>query len=117
MPLYQWSDRNESLNSLRLTIEKSTHGLIRELSLELSDDDCALVRGVSRSFYGVQLAIHATQRFGAECCLHPETRLLIRVDGAMLELIVLRRSDQQLQTSLSTRVAGRRPQLTGAACS
>ncbi|MEZ6131268.1 MAG: hypothetical protein R3C59_21545 [Planctomycetaceae bacterium] len=115
MPLHRWSDRNESLNALGLAIRQGTHGQIRDLSIDLTDDDCIVVRGDSRSYYGVQLAIHATQQFGASHPSLPETRLLVRVDGSTLELVVLRGTSDESRESPSTHDADRRPQLTAAA--
>lgn len=115
MPLHLWSDRNESLNALGLAIQQGTHGLIRSLSIDLADDDCVVVRGVSRNYYGVQLAIHATQQFGASHPSFSETRLLVRVDGSTLELVVLRGTSDESRESPSTHDAERRPQFTAAA--
>ena len=115
MPLHRWSDRNESLNALGFAIQQCTHGLIRDLTIDLTDDDCIVVRGVSRSYYGVQLAIHATQQFGASHPALPETRLHVRVDGSTLKFVVLRGSGDVPQRAPSTHDAERRPQLTAAA--
>lgn len=115
MSLHQWSDRNGSLDALGLAIRHGSHGLIRDLSVDLADDDSIVVRGVSRSYYGVQLAIHATQQFGATHPRLPETRLRIRVDTAMLELVVLQPEHDEAKESPSADVAESRSQLTVAA--
>ncbi len=112
MPLDQWSDRNEAINALGRAIRQGTHGRIRELSLDLTDDSLVVVRGVSCTYYGVQLAIHATQQFVAAHSLHSRTRLLVSIDGSPLELVVANPPHEDARETLSTHDAERRPQLT-----
>jgi hypothetical protein len=115
MRLQRWSDRNESLNAIVRAIQQGTHGLIRDLSRDLTDDDCVVVQGVSLSYSGVQLAIHATQQFGAAHLVLSETRLLVCINRSTLELVLLRGSKDVSQESPSTHDAKCRPQLTDAA--
>lgn len=112
MTVNQWSDRNSALNALGLAIHQGARGLIRDLALDLADDRCAVVRFVSHSYYGVQLAIHATQQFGAAHPVLLETRLLVQVAGSTLELVVSHRPFDGVMVSPSTHNTERRLQLT-----
>ncbi|HRA90266.1 MAG TPA: hypothetical protein PK992_19410 [Planctomycetaceae bacterium] len=93
MPLHPWSERNEWLNALYTAILQRTHGLISDLSLDLIDDGSAVVRGMSPSYYGVQLVLHTTKMFAEKHRVFAKTRLLLTVGGSTLELIVTRPDD------------------------
>ena len=108
----QWSDRNESLNALCSAIQQGTHGLILNLSLDMIDDDCVVVRGDSRSYYGVQLAILTTKLFVARHCLGGETRLSLTVSGISVELVVSGPVNDDARHAVSTHDVHCRPQLT-----
>lgn len=111
MSLGHWSDRNESLNALCAAIQQGAHGLVRNLSHDLIDDDSVVVRGDSHSYYGVQLAIFTTKQFVHKHRLFGVTRLLMSVDGNDLELVVIHSSNDDARES-STHAAKCRPQLT-----
>jgi len=98
VPLDQWSERNESLNALCAAIHQGAHGLIRNLSVDLSGDDCVVVRGASHSYYGVQLAIQATKRFGDKHRLFIATQLLLTVNGRAVELAVTHSANDEAAT-------------------
>ena len=115
MSRHRWSDRNESLNALSTAIQQSTHGRIRDLSLELANQHCAVVRGNSSSYYGVQLVIHTLKRFCDENRVFSETRLLLSVDGHPLELSIAHSSNAFAREPVSTHDADRHLELTIAA--
>ena len=112
MSRYRWSDRNESLNTLSTAIQQSTHGRLRDLSLELANEHCVVVCGNSSSYYGVQLAIHTLKRFCDEHRLFPDTRLLLRVNGHPLELSIVHPSNAFAREPVSTHDADRHLELT-----
>ena len=120
MSLPSWSERNESLNALYAAILQCTHGLISDLSLDLNEDGSAVVRGMSPSYYGVQLVLHATKLFAEKHRVFFKTELLLTVKGSTLELIVARPDDDYGDDdcgddSVSTHDDNRRPQLMFAA--
>jgi len=112
MSAHSWSERNESLNALYVAILQRTHGLISDLSLDLIEDGSAVVRGVSPSYYGVQLVLHATKLFAEKHRVFAKTQLLLTVGRSTLELIVARPGDDDDDDDLvSTHNDSRRPQL------
>jgi len=121
MSAHSWSERNESLNALYVAILQRTHGLISDLSLDLIEDGSAVVRGVSPSYYGVQLVLHATKLFAEKYRVFVKTQLLLTVGGSTLELIVARPNDDDDNDDdddddlVLTHNDSRRPQLMFAA--
>ena len=93
MSLHRWSECNESLNALFAAIQQGSHGLIRDLSLDLVEDGSAVVRGISPRYYGVQLVLHAIKLFAEKHRVFVKTQLLLTVKGSTLELIVARPGD------------------------
>lgn len=84
MSVVDWSERNEMANALEEALTTQTHGLIRELSVRTCEDS-VVARGTARSFYGVQLAIHAMQQIAEQCGSNIPTTLMLTIDGATLE--------------------------------
>lgn len=116
MLLHRWSEQNASLNAFGLAVQQGTHGLFRDLTLDRIDDDCVVVRGSCRSYYGVQLAIHAAKQFGRDHSL-PEIRLLVCVGGSTLELILVHAASRDACDAMSTPDVTRRRRLTDLASS
>lgn len=82
-----WNLDNQWLNDFSETLVRDTHRLIRELSID-AESDCVVVRCRARSYYAVQLAIHATQTFTQTRPRFAETVLLLSVGGRAFELNV-----------------------------
>lgn len=112
MSLDQWSDQNESLNALCEVIQRGTHGLIRNLSLDLTEDDRVGIRGNCRSYYSVQLVIHTTQNLGDKYCLFGATHLSLSLNGTAMKFVVTHPSRDEVRESVSTHADNCRPQLT-----
>jgi len=112
MPHERWNHRSESLNALDLAVRQVTHGLIDELSIDLTDEGCVVIRCLSRSYYGVQLAARAARQFSAEHLLRYDVRLLVHVGGSSLELVIRAAEHDDIDRTLSTPVAECRSQLT-----
>ncbi|WP_010582121.1 hypothetical protein [Schlesneria paludicola] len=89
MTLDQWSERNASLNAFRAAIHRGTHGRIRNLEFDLMDDGSIFVCGLSRSYYDIQLALHATKQFGNKHRYFPKTRLSLRIGDKRLEFSIV----------------------------
>lgn len=80
----------EPLDALRVAIFQATRGQIRNLSIASTGDDSVVVRGDSQNYHILQLAIQATQQFGADHPTIRETRLVIEVNnGSPSEVVVL----------------------------
>jgi len=112
MPHERWNHRSESLNAFDLVIRKVTHGLIDGLSIDVTDEGCVVVRCISRSYYGAQLAARAARQFSAEHLLHHDIRLLVHVGRSSLELVIRAAEHGDIDETLSTPVAECRSQLT-----
>lgn len=110
----KWSDRNKWLNAFRTAICARTHGLIRGLSVDVTDDDHIVIQGSARSYHSIQLVIHVTRQFEAESGLVRQVKLLLTIEGKSLELAVPR-SLSGTSTTQSTPVVRRRTGLTVAA--
>ena len=106
-----WHLDNQWLNDFSETLVRDTHRLINELSIEV-ESDCVVVRGHARSYYPVQLAIHATQTFGQTRPRFAETLLLLVIDGRSLELNVTHPIEPTQEAEVSTRRIDRRRELT-----
>ncbi len=112
MSLRQWSERNELLNAFRESIQQGTRGLISELSVDLTDDNCVVLSATSRNYHVVQLVIQATKLFADKHPFLSETRLLLGVDGSTLALVVTHLPSDDARKSVSTHDSNRHPQLT-----
>lgn len=112
MSLEQWSERNELLNAFRESIQHSTRGLISDLSVDLTDDNCVVLSATSRNYHVAQLVIQATKSFADKHPLFPETRLLLGVDGSTLALVVPHTPSDDARNTVSTHDSDRHPQLT-----
>lgn len=115
MSLYRWSDRNDLLNSLGSAILDGTFGLVCDLAIDHHEDDYAVVRGRSRSYYGVQLAIHSTKLFGDKQRFLTATRLILDVRGSSIDLTVSHHAKAESPNTLSTHRVNCTPQLTASA--
>ncbi|PAY16120.1 hypothetical protein CKO51_28365 [Rhodopirellula sp. SM50] len=106
-----WHLDNQWLNDFSETLVRDTHRLINELSIEV-ESDCVVVRGDARSYYSVQLAIHAAQTFGQVRPRFAETILLLSVGGQSLELNVTHATEPTHDAEVSTGRNARRRELT-----
>ncbi|TWU17211.1 hypothetical protein Pla52o_53860 [Novipirellula galeiformis] len=87
MSIDQWSQQNEWLNSYQTALQTVTHGLIQNLCVD-AEVEAVRVRGTATSYYGVQLAIHATRQFSRQHALFAWTELSLEVHGRSLRLVV-----------------------------
>lgn len=110
-----WSERVLSLNAFRTALLQGTHGLVLDLALDHLDGDRVVIRGVARSHYGVQLAIHATKQYVGSRRTLPQAQLLLSIDGRRLNFVIAQATIGDADETLSTRGDIRRPQLTTAA--
>ncbi|QDT34772.1 hypothetical protein [Thalassoglobus polymorphus] len=101
MSLDQWSDRNELLNSFGRTIHHETNGLVRGVTLDLADD-CMIVQGNARSYYGIQLAIQALKQLGSKQRLFSETQLQLQVEGNPVSFSIAHPQPEQTGEPAST---------------
>ncbi|HEY0981998.1 hypothetical protein, partial [Schlesneria sp.] len=102
MECNEWSERNDSLNAFNLALKIGTHGLIRDIVLDLASDGSVIVWGRARNYYAIQLAICATREFGSRRHLFPKTRLLLSVGESVVDLEIVHpeyeKQDQPLPT-------------------
>lgn len=106
-----WDLDNKWLNDFSESFVHGTQRLIRNISIDI-DSNSVVVRGGARSYYAVQLAIHATRMFSQERPRFAETVLLLSVDDRPLELNLTHTVKRKRNLKVSTGSNERHPKLT-----
>ena len=107
-----WGPDNQTIKAFHTEICRGTHGLIQELLLHLRDEDCLVVQGRARNYYGVQLAIHTIRQFGEENLWFPHTQLFLTIHDRRLDLLISHPGNALLAASSSPCDVTCRPRLT-----